>query len=87
MASKDDAVYIVTGAPGAGKTTALGALLRLRTDYIIVDGDWLLGAASDLAKASVLSDRSDVAALPGALVRGVACHRAQWPDAGAVRRH
>ncbi len=58
VASKNDPVYIVTGAPGAGKTTALGALLRLRTDYIIVDGDWLLGAASDLAKASVRSDRS-----------------------------
>ncbi len=58
MAREGDLVYVVTGAPGAGKTTALGALLRFRTDYILVDGDWLLGAASDLAKASVLSDRS-----------------------------
>lgn len=43
------AVQIVTGAPGAGKSTALAAFLQLNSAYIAFDIDWLLEPASRLA--------------------------------------
>ena len=42
-------IAIVTGAPGAGKSATLVALLALRSDYIAFDIDWLAETASTLA--------------------------------------
>lgn len=42
-------IHIVTGAPGAGKSTALQSLVSLSTDYLAFDMDWLIGSASRLA--------------------------------------
>jgi hypothetical protein len=47
---------IITGAPGAGKSATLDALLALRTPYLAFDIDWLAQAASNLARAPILSD-------------------------------
>lgn len=49
-------VYIVTGAPGAGKTTALEALLRCTNPYVAFDIDWLTIPASDLARSDIIFD-------------------------------
>jgi len=40
---------IVTGAPGAGKSTTLAALLALKSGYMAFDMDWLVETASTLA--------------------------------------
>ena len=44
----DDRIYLVTGAPGSGKTTALERFLRLNSEYIAFDIDWLTGRVSIL---------------------------------------
>jgi hypothetical protein len=49
-------LHVVTGAPGAGKSTALTAFLGLRTGRPAFDVDWLTGPASDLCGRSVVSD-------------------------------
>ena len=41
-------VYIVTGAPGSGKSTGLQAFMRCPSRYIAFDMDWLLTSASAL---------------------------------------
>lgn len=51
-------IYIVTGAPGAGKSTALSDFLQLHTDYLGFDVDWLLAPATALANKSVVDDAS-----------------------------
>ena len=48
-----DKLHIVTGAPGAGKSVALEALLALGTDRIVFDIDWLIGSASALTGQDV----------------------------------
>lgn len=50
----NEILHIVTGAPGAGKSTALDAFIRLRSDYIALDIDWLADAASGLAQQNIL---------------------------------
>ncbi len=42
-------LYLVTGAPGAGKSTTVEAMLRLNSEILVFDMDWLLDAASRLA--------------------------------------
>jgi hypothetical protein len=51
-------LHIVTGAPGAGRTTSLQALLTRRSDYIAFDIDWLALPASELAGRSINFDSS-----------------------------
>ncbi|MEZ4725957.1 MAG: ATP-binding protein [Caldilineaceae bacterium] len=51
-----DDLYIVTGAPGAGKSTAVAAFLQLTTDSIAFDMDWLATPASLLAGKSIYTD-------------------------------
>jgi hypothetical protein len=46
-------ISIVTGAPGAGKTSALEAFLALRAPVVAWDIDWLLAAGSALARADI----------------------------------
>lgn len=45
----NNSLFIVTGAPGSGKSTALEAFLALNSGYLAFDMDWLLAAASTLA--------------------------------------
>jgi hypothetical protein len=49
----DDRLNIVTGAPGAGKSSALEAFLALRAPFVAWDIDWLLPAASALARVDI----------------------------------
>jgi hypothetical protein len=49
---------IVTGAPGAGKSTTLKAFLELHSSYIAFDIDWLAETASELADKNIYSDPS-----------------------------
>ena len=51
-------LYIVTGAPGSGKSTTLNAFLELHSDYVAFDIDWLADAASGLAGKDIFSDSS-----------------------------
>ena len=51
-------LYIVTGAPGSGKSTTLTAFLELHSNYIAFDIDWLAEAASDLAEKDIYSNPS-----------------------------
>ena len=51
-------LYIVTGAPGSGKSTVLEAFIGLDSDYIAFDIDWLAEAASGLANKNIFSDPS-----------------------------
>jgi energy-coupling factor transporter ATP-binding protein EcfA2 len=54
----DDTIYLVTGAPGSGKSTALAAFLRLNSGYVAFDIDWLTLTASNLAGRDVIFDES-----------------------------
>jgi hypothetical protein len=56
-----DRLNIVTGAPGAGKSTAAQAFLALRSPFLAWDIDWLLPAGSALARADI---RTAAAAWP-----------------------
>ena len=41
-------LHLVTGAPGAGKSTAVKALLELESPFVFFDIDWLAAPASAL---------------------------------------
>jgi len=58
MAAMKHILHLVTGAPGAGKTTAVEAFLRLRSDFIALDIDWLIDSASALAGRDIHTDAS-----------------------------
>jgi hypothetical protein len=49
---------IVTGAPGAGKSAAVEAFLKLRTEHLAFDIDWLAAPASELAGSAIYFDAS-----------------------------
>jgi hypothetical protein len=51
-------LFIVTGAPGAGKSTALEAFIGLGSDYIAFDIDWLAISASNLCGKDIFTDSS-----------------------------
>ena len=51
-------LHIVTGAPGAGKSTALTAFLGLQSDYVAFDMDWLTVPGSDLAGKDIIFDQT-----------------------------
>jgi hypothetical protein len=51
-------LHIVTGAPGAGKSTTLAAFLELKSAFLAFDIDWLGVAASDLAGKDIFFDPS-----------------------------
>lgn len=51
-------LHIVTGAPGAGKTTTLDALLRCASPHLAFDIDWLADAGSRLAGSDIWQDRA-----------------------------
>lgn len=55
---------IVTGAPGAGKTATVQALLNGHVDTIVFDIDWLADSASELAQRSIYRDASTWNAYP-----------------------
>lgn len=50
---KKNNIYIVTGAPGSGKTLASEELIKLCNDYIVFDIDWLAESASKLVGKSI----------------------------------
>ena len=62
MRSSDDSggamLYLVVGAPGAGKTQTCGALLELGTRYTALDMDMLIESASLLAGRDIHFDAS-----------------------------
>ena len=45
--------HIVTGAPGAGKSTTIDMFIGLKTNYLAFDIDWLASTASELAQKSI----------------------------------
>jgi len=51
-------LFIVTGAPGSGKSTTLNAFLELHSNYIAFDIDWLAEAASNLGDKDIYSNPS-----------------------------
>jgi hypothetical protein len=54
-------LYVITGAPGAGKSTTLAAFRRLQSPLLAFDMDWLLAAASHLAGKAI---RTELATWP-----------------------
>ncbi len=51
-------LFVVTGAPGSGKSTAAEAFIELRTPYLAFDIDWLGIVASNLAGKDIFFDPS-----------------------------
>ena len=51
-------LHMVTGAPGAGKSTTLEAFLPLKSPYVAFDIDWLGVPASELAGKDIFFDPS-----------------------------
>lgn len=48
-------IYLVTGAPGAGKSLALEHVLARNSPYLAFDIDWLAAPASQLARTDIMS--------------------------------
>lgn len=46
-------LHLVTGAPGAGKSTTVAAFLHLNSRFLAFDLDWFLDAASTLARQDI----------------------------------
>ncbi len=53
LPARDCRLSIVSGAPGAGKSAAVAALLRLRRAYLVFDADWLLPDCSTLTGRAI----------------------------------
>ena len=51
-------LYLVTGAPGAGKTATLAEFIGLDSQFIAFDIDWLTVAASNLAGKDIMFEAS-----------------------------
>jgi hypothetical protein len=51
-------MYLMTGAPGSGKSGALAAFLQLNSEFLTFDIDWLAVTASGLAGHDVIFDES-----------------------------
>lgn len=51
-------IYIVTGAPGSGKSTTVEAFIQLKTNFLAFDIDWLIDSASELADRDIHVDES-----------------------------
>jgi RNase adaptor protein for sRNA GlmZ degradation len=51
-------LFIVTGAPGAGKSAALVSFLTLSSGYLAFDIDWLTESASKLTGKSIIFDNA-----------------------------
>lgn len=49
---------VVTGAPGAGKSATVNELLKLESDLVVFDLDWLHESAGELARTPIYSDAS-----------------------------
>jgi hypothetical protein len=75
--SGDSVLYLVAGAPDAGKTRVCGALVELHTAYVALDMDVLIDSASRLAQGDI---HFDAATWPA--------YRALWFDVlEALRRN
>lgn len=49
---------VVTGAPGSGKSAVVEALLAADSEFVVLDIDWIVDAACDLANRDIYSDPS-----------------------------
>jgi adenylate kinase family enzyme len=56
---------IVTGAPGAGKTTTISEILKIRTEFMVFDIDWLAESAGKLAEKDIYTDSTTWVAYGG----------------------
>lgn len=54
--ARDGPLVIVTGAPGAGKSVTVAALLRRKPDYLVFDADWLLPDLSALVGRAIADE-------------------------------
>ncbi|MBO6564390.1 MAG: hypothetical protein JJ956_06585 [Pseudomonadales bacterium] len=51
-------LLFVTGAPGSGKSTTLAAMLKLNSEYLVLDIDWLIDSSSELSEKNLYTDSS-----------------------------
>lgn len=56
MSTAKSHLLVVAGAPGAGKSETVRALLELDTPYVVFDIDWIAEQATELAGKSIYSD-------------------------------
>lgn len=52
--SKERNLFLVVGAPGSGKTSALNELLNEKNEFVALDIDWIMESASTLAGKDVV---------------------------------
>lgn len=53
-----DKYFVVTGAPGAGKSSVVEELISQKPGFIVYDIDWLAEAASKLSGKDIIFDQS-----------------------------